>query len=97
MMVLVSYDVATSDRKGRTRLRRIAKACQDYGQRVQNSVFECDIDPAQWAKLKARLINIIATERDSLRFYYLGRNWHRRVEHVGAKPSVDLRHDPLIV
>ena len=96
-MVLVSYDVSTVDRAGRNRLRRAAKACLDYGQRVQNSVFECDIDPAQWAVLKARLIDLIDPEQDSLRFYFLGANWQRRVEHVGSKPTLDLRNDPLLV
>lgn len=74
-----------------------AKACLDYGQRVQNSVFECDIDPAQWAVLKERLIELIDEKQDSLRFYYLGKNWQRRVEHVGAKERPDLRNDPLLV
>jgi len=97
MMVLVSYDVSTIDKAGRARLRRAAKACLDYGQRVQNSVFECDVDPAQWAELKARLIDLINEEEDSLRFYYLGSNWERRVEHVGAKPTPNLREDPLVV
>jgi len=97
MMVLVSYDVATIDRAGRSRLRRAAKACLDFGQRVQNSVFECDIDPAQWAMLKQRLITLIDLEQDSLRFYFLGSNWQRRVEHFGAKPTLDLRNDPLVI
>ncbi|MFH0878767.1 MAG: CRISPR-associated endonuclease Cas2 [Lentisphaerota bacterium] len=97
MMVLVSYDVSTVDLAGQRRLRRVAKACLDYGQRVQNSVFECDIDPAQWATLKARLMDLIDPESDSLRFYFLGSNWQHRVEHTGAKPTKDLRNDPLIV
>ena len=97
MMVLVSYDVSTVDKLGQARLRKVAKACLDYGQRVQNSVFECDVDPAQWATLKARLEDIIKPEWDSLRYYYLGSNWQRKVEHVGAKPTHDLRNDPLIV
>jgi CRISPR-associated protein Cas2 len=97
MMVLVSYDVSTVDRAGRSRLRRAAKACLNYGQRVQNSVFECDIDPAQWTALKNNLEQLINPELDSLRFYYLGSNWQRRVEHVGAKPTLDLRNDPLVV
>lgn len=79
----------------RRRLRRIARACEDYGQRVQFSVFECEIDPAQWVTLKARLIAEIDEKVDSLRFYYLGANWKRRVEHVGAKPVLDL-DGPLI-
>ncbi len=97
MMVLVSYDVSTVDKAGRSRLRRAAKACLNFGQRVQNSVFECDIDPAQWAVLKERLVTLIDPEQDSLRFYFLGSNWQRRVEHVGAKSTQDLRNDPLIV
>ena len=96
-MVLVSYDVSTVDRAGRSRLRRTAKACLNYGQRVQNSVFECDIDPAQWATLRARLVELIDPEQDSLRFYFLGANWQRRVEHVGSKPTLDLRNEPLVV
>lgn len=97
MMVLVSYDVETKDSGGRRRLRQTAKACLDFGQRVQYSVFECEVDPAQWTQLKHRLVEIINSEKDSLRFYFLGSNWRRRVEHVGAKPSVDLSEGPLIV
>lgn len=97
MMVLVSYDVSTIDKRGRARLRRVAKTCLNFGQRVQNSVFECDVDPAQWAVLRQRLIGIIDPESDSLRFYFLGSNWQRKVEHIGAKPTLDLRNDPLIV
>jgi CRISPR-associated protein Cas2 len=97
MLVLVSYDVSTKDGPGRARLRRVAKECLRYGQRVQNSVFECDVDPGQWAELKQGLIDRIDPEQDSLRFYQLGSNWQHRVEHVGAKPSVDLFHDPLLV
>lgn len=97
MMVLVSYDVSTVDKQGQARLRRVAKACLDYGQRVQNSVFECDIDPAQWATLKGRLESIVKPEFDSLRYYFLGSNWQRRVEHYGAKPTLDLKNDPLII
>ncbi len=95
MFVLVSYDVATGDAEGERRLRRVAKACKDYGQRVQYSVFECIVDPAQWAYLKQRLINEIDPEKDSLRFYYLGSNWRRRVEHIGAKETID-QEGPLI-
>ena len=90
MLVLVTYDVATVTPDGRKRLRRVAKACLDYGQRVQNSVFECKVDPAQWAELRRRLLDIHTTSEDSLRFYFLGKNWERRVEHHGAKPSLDL-------
>jgi CRISPR-associated protein Cas2 len=96
MLVLVTYDVAVTSKGGPMRLRAVAKACRDFGQRVQFSVFEIEVDPAQWATLKARLERIIDTERDSLRYYYLGANWQRRVEHVGAKPSADL-NGPLIV
>lgn len=96
MLVLVSYDVRTDDEAGRRRLRRVARACQDWGQRVQYSVFECEVDPAQWAALKARLLAEIDVERDSLRFYYLGAHWRNRVEHVGAKPGYD-PGGPLLV
>jgi len=96
MFVLVSYDVSTTDPKGSRRLNRVAKACKDYGQRVQYSVFECIVDPAQWAVLKDRLIKEIDDEKDSLRFYYLGSNWRRRVEHVGSKKTID-QEGPLIV
>lgn len=96
MMVLVSYDVSTEDAGGPRRLRRVARACRDFGQRVQYSVFEIDVDPGQWALLKARLEGEIDPQRDSLRYYYLGSNWRRRVEHVGAKPARDL-DGPLIL
>lgn len=96
MFVLVSYDVKTEDADGRRRLRRIAKACQDFGQRVQFSVFECILDPAQWTKLRARLVKEMKPGEDSLRFYFLGSNWQRRVEHVGAKPALDVE-GPLVV
>jgi len=90
MLVLVTYDVRTDTREGRRRLRSVARACEDYGQRVQYSIFECDLDPALWTKLRARLVGLIDPEQDSLRFYMLGSNWKRRVEHVGAKPSTDM-------
>lgn len=89
MLVLVSYDVSTRDEAGRRRLRRVARLCEDHGQRVQNSVFECLVDPAQWTKLKAALLAAADAEKDSLRFYFLGSEWKRRVEHVGAKPGYD--------
>lgn len=95
MFVLVSYDVATED-DGPRRLRRVSKACLDYGQRVQYSVFECILDPAQWTMLRQRLIDEIDHDKDSLRFYFLGSNWRRRVEHVGAKKTID-QEGPLIV
>jgi CRISPR-associated protein Cas2 len=90
VLVLVTYDVNTIEPGGKARLRSVAKACRDYGQRVQFSVFEIEVDPAEWTRLKARLETIIKPEIDSLRYYYLGANWQRRIEHVGAKPAVDL-------
>lgn len=96
MLVLVTYDVSLAQPGGARRLRRVAKACQDSGQRVQFSVFEIEVDPAQWATLKAKLERLIDPEQDSLRYYYLGANWQRRVEHVGAKATTDL-NGPLIV
>lgn len=96
MFVLITYDVKTSDPGGTKRLRRVAKACKDFGQRVQFSVFECILDPAQWTMLRKRLIDEIDPEADSLRFYFLGANWKRRVEHIGAKKSID-QEGPLIV
>jgi len=95
-MVVVTYDVNTETGEGRRRLRHVAKACEDMGQRVQFSVFECLVDPAQWTGLRARLIEIIDGETDSLRFYFLGKNWKRRVEHIGAKKGYD-PEGPLIV
>lgn len=89
MMVLVSYDVAMNE-NGQKRLRRVARACKDYGQRVQFSVFECNVDPAQWTLLRQRLIDEIIPGTDSLRFYFLGSNWRNRIEHIGAKKAVDL-------
>jgi len=90
MMVLITYDVSTETEGGKRRLRRVAKKCQDYGQRVQNSVFECIIDPARMKLLQSALEKIIDPEVDSLRYYYLGDNWRSRVEHVGAKVNLDL-------
>lgn len=89
MMVLISYDVSTTTPEGKTRLRRVAKECQNHAQRVQASVFEADLDWAAFTQLKARLTALIDAKTDSLRFYYLGNNWHRRVEHIGAKPAYD--------
>lgn len=96
MMVLITYDVDTTSAAGRKRLRMLAKQCQNYGQRVQNSVFECVVDAAQFRQLKHRLVALINPELDSLRFYLLGNEWRHRVEHVGAKPSIDLE-GPLVV
>ena len=89
MMVLITYDVNTTTGEGRARLRKVAKVCVNYGQRVQNSVFECLVDPAQFADLRHKLEKIIDEEKDSLRYYFLGSNWKRRVEHVGAKMTYD--------
>ena len=96
MMVLVSYDVSTMEAGGARRLRRLSKACRDYGQRVQYSVFEIEVDSAQWAFLKQRLCDLIDLEQDSLRFYYLGKHWQEKVEHIGAKAVLDL-NAPLIL
>ena len=87
MMVLISYDVNTGDKAGKTRLRKVAKECQNHAQRVQNSVFEADLDYSTFMKLKDRLIKLIDQEHDSLRFYYLGNNWDKRIEHIGAKET----------
>jgi CRISPR-associated protein Cas2 len=96
MMVLVAYDVNTETPAGQSRLRHVAKVCDNRGQRVQNSVFECLVDPSQWVELKRRLVDSVNLERDSLRFYYLGKHWQRRVEHFGAKPGYDPQ-GPLLV
>jgi len=93
--MLITYDVNTETVEGRRRLRRVARACLDYGQRVQYSVFECEVDPAQWTTLRARLIGEINATSDSLRFYRLGADGRRRVEHVGARPSQNLE-EPLV-
>lgn len=96
MMVLIAYDVSTETLEGQRRLRHVAKACENVGLRVQNSVFECLVDPARWTALRQRLIDIVDPEKDSLRFYFLGSNWQRRVEHFGAKPTYD-PEGPLII
>lgn len=90
MMVLICYDVNTTTAGGQKRLRKIARACQNYGQRVQNSVFECMIDAARFKQLKHQLTQLIDINKDSLRFYYLGDNWKPHIEHIGAKVSLDL-------
>lgn len=95
MFVLITYDVNTMDADGRKRLSRISKTCKNYGQRVQFSVFECLVDPARWAMLRAKLVAEMDQNKDSLRFYFLGSNWRHRVEHVGAKPSLD-QEGPLV-
>ena len=97
MLVLITYDVSVVAKGGQKRLRRIAKTCLDYGMRVQNSVFECEVTPAQFVTLKNELMNIFNPEEDSLRFYFLGKKGRRRVEHVGAKPVADPLRDSLIL
>lgn len=87
MMILISYDVSTMNNARRTRLRKVAKECQNHAQRVQNSVFEADLDYSSFLKLKDRLCKLINPEEDSLRFYYLGNNWEKRIEHIGAKKT----------
>ena len=96
MMVLVTYDVSTESQGGQRRLRRVAKVCENYGQRVQKSVFECLVDPAQWAVMRGRLTDEINDKEDSLRFYFLGKNWKARLEHVGARPAYD-PEGPMVV
>ena len=95
MMVVVSYDVAKDD-NGARRLRRVAKACENYGQRVQYSVFECLVEPEQWIALRHKLRSLIKEELDSLRFYFLGANWKNRVEHIGTKKTID-PEGPMVV
>ena len=89
MMVLITYDVNTEDAAGRRRLRQIAKQCVNYGQRVQNSVFECVLDASQCKQLQHKLCTIMDEEKDSLRFYYLGNQYQTRIEHFGAKPTYE--------
>jgi CRISPR-associated protein Cas2 len=96
MMVLITYDINTETPQSQKRLRHVAKICENRGQRVQKSVFECLVDPAQWVEMRQKLSDTIDPHTDSLRFYFLGSNWKRRVEHVGAKPSYDPQ-GPLIV
>jgi CRISPR-associated protein Cas2 len=96
MMVLVTYDVQTHTEAGRRRLRQVAKLCEDHGQRVQFSVFECLLEPALWVSLRARLLAVVDPRTDSLRFYFLGANWQRRVEQYGAKAAYD-PEGPLIL
>ncbi len=91
MMVLVTYDVSTMSAAGKRRLRTVAKACTGYGVRVQYSVFECQVDPAQWVALRARLVSEIDPEQDSLRFYLLGSTWERKVEHIGLNKGPDMK------
>lgn len=97
MMVLVTYDVSLEDPAGPRRLRRLAKICLDYGVRVQYSVFECEVDPAQWVSFKDKLLKTYGPEVDSLRFYRLGKEWRSKVEHHGAKPAIDIFKSDLII
>lgn len=97
MLVLVTYDVSIISEGGQRRLRRISKTCLDYGVRVQNSVFECEVDPAQFVVLKNALMEIYNPEEDSLRFYFLGKKGRQKVEHIGAKPVTDPLRDALIL
>jgi CRISPR-associated protein Cas2 len=96
MLVVICYDVSTLEPEGQRRLRRVAKVCKDYGQRAQLSVFECEVDPAQWTVLRQKLLNEVNLEEDSLKFYFLGANWRRRVEQLGAKKSFD-PDEPMII
>lgn len=96
MLVLITYDVNTETAAGKSRLRRVAKQCVNYGQRVQNSVFECEMDAAKCREVKAILEDLIDKDKDSLRFYYLGNNYKNKVEHIGAKPGFDVT-EPIIL
>lgn len=97
MMVLVTYDISLEDPGGSRRLRRVAKVCLDHGVRVQYSVFECEVDPAQWVAFKEQLLELYDGDKDSLRFYKLGKNWKNRVEHHGAKPAPDIFRDTMVL
>jgi CRISPR-associated protein Cas2 len=97
MLILVSYDVNTTTVDGRRRLRKIAKTCQDWGIRVQNSVFECSVDWSQWVALKSKLEKICNPETDSLRYYNLGNNYKEKVEHYGVKETIDPMNDTLLI
>ena len=96
MMVLITYDVETITPSGEKRLRRVAKECQNYGQRVQNSVFECVLTEAQFVVLKNKIRGIIDEEKDSVRFYFLGNNWNRKIEDIGKKTSYDVTAELII-
>ncbi len=97
MLILITYDVSLKDETGSKRLRKIAEVCLDYGIRVQNSVFECDVSSDQWCILKAKLLDIYDADVDSLRFYKLGKNGHNKVEHFGAKKAPDVFKSVLIL
>lgn len=96
MMILIAYDVNTETLSGKKRLRQVAKQCQNYGQRVQNSVFECVVDAAQALIIKKKLEEIIDPTHDSLRFYNLGNNYKLKVEHIGAKPTFDIQGSLIV-
>lgn len=96
MLVLITYDVNTENSAGRRRLRQIAKQCVNYGQRVQNSVFECLLDTAQCKQLQASLLSIMDKSRDSLRFYYLGKRYENKIEHFGCKATY-MPEEPMIL
>ena len=96
MLVLVTYDVRTDVEGGQKRLRRVAKVCENYGQRVQKSVFECLVDPAHWTRLRQKLVDEIKEDEDNLRFYFLGKNWKIHVEHVGVKTVYD-QEEPIVI
>ncbi len=95
--MLITYDVNVETTEGRKRLRNISKTCLDHGMRVQYSVFECEISPEQWVNLRRKLLDIFDASKDSLRFYHLGSNWKRKIEHHGAKPTPDVLRDPIIL
>lgn len=97
MLVVITYDIALTDADGQQRLRQIAKICEDYGTRVQYSVFECDIDSAQLVMLKDALLKVYQPEKDSIRIYYLGNKWRSKIEHYGAKHTIDIYQDDLIL
>lgn len=96
MYILITYDVSTEDRAGQSRLRKVARACENMGQRVQNSVFECEVSPAQLVEIRNRLLKIIDNDQDSLRIYHMGSNWHHKIEQLGKEKSFDIS-GPLII
>ncbi len=97
MMVLITYDVETATKEGQKRLRKVAKICENHGQRVQYSTFECVLEPAMFAALKFKLEAVIDNKKDSLRFYNMGSNWNKKVEHIGAKASFNPETDTLMI
>ena len=97
MLVVITYDVNTENNAGKKRLRKVAKECVNYGQRVQNSVFECELDHSRWVKVKAELLNEINLQEDSLRIYLLGNHWHGHKEHFGTKKTFDIAEAVLLI